>query len=261
MSPDEDRTIKSVDTVFDIIDVIEEGSSSRTTDIAEGLDYSRSTIHYYLQTLERRGYVRRTDEGEGGGDGGYELGPEFLRLGGRILARTELRRVAAEPLRDLSRQTPGVACLAGRFGDRVVVVRTRGSVDSGAEGPTRSDVFVGTPVSLDASAYGRAVLADPSGGAAEAFDVEGVDDELADDLDRVDDRGFAFDDEGEWPGLRSAAVPVSRDGDTVGAVGITGPVDRIDDPREHTKERRFTSNTLSSLRQTARSIQNRLGAE
>ena len=252
MSEEGSRDIKSAGTVFDIIDAIAEGASPTTTDIADELDYSRSTIHYYLQTLERRGYARK-------GSDGYELGPELLRLGGRLLARTDLRRVSDEPLRELSERSPGVACLTARLDERVVVVRTERSTDGPEGDPSTADVHVGTAMSLRTSAYGWAVLANLSADARETlgFDADGGG-IPADDLARVRKRGFAFDDQEQWEGVRNAAAPVFRDGDPVGAVGITGTADRIDDPREYAKERRFTSKIPSSLRQAAQSIENRL---
>jgi Mn-dependent DtxR family transcriptional regulator len=53
------RSVKTAETVFEIVDLLDEVGSASLTTIATELDMPRSTLHPYLTTLVDQEYVSR----------------------------------------------------------------------------------------------------------------------------------------------------------------------------------------------------------
>ena len=109
-------------------------------------------------------------------------------------------------------------------------------------------------VLLAANRYAAAELA--AGGLARYTPATITDpDALTAELDEVLERGWAADAEELEPGVVSIAAPIQdRRGVTVGAIGISGPVERLSEvgaPR---------SDLVSFVREAARSVSRDLGA-
>ena len=75
------RRVKTSDTVFDIIETIEELEGASLADLSKELDFAKSTIHDHLSTLESKEYVARDGDQ-------YTLSLKFLKHG--MFARNEL---------------------------------------------------------------------------------------------------------------------------------------------------------------------------
>jgi DNA-binding IclR family transcriptional regulator len=248
----EKDTIKAAETVFDIIELLEAEQSLRLADIADRLEYSESTVYYYLNTLNNRRAVFRAADG-------YELGPAFLRLGQRVQEKSKLWETGRSLVDDLAHQTGFLACAAVEF-EGVAVVYTEHPRPSGT---TSSTVQHGLETPLHTTAYGKAILANRSLEYVESYiESHGVPnpDEMVDQLLTVQSNGYAFSDGSVREGMRSIAAPiVAADGKMVlGSVGVTGPTDQIENPNKYKKERRFVSETLDQVQQTAGSIADRL---
>lgn len=80
--------------------------------------------------------------------------------------------------------------------------------------------------------------------------------EFDEELERTRARGWAADLSGTWEGLASVAAPI-RDSHrlTVGAVGVTGAVERLSEGGE------LRRRLVAAVRDTARSISRDLGAD
>ncbi|WP_336135199.1 IclR family transcriptional regulator [Natronomonas amylolytica] len=68
------RQVKSVRTVFELIDRLQALGGATPAQLTEELDLSKSSVHNYLATLEMEGYVVNDD-------GTYRLGLRFLTHG------------------------------------------------------------------------------------------------------------------------------------------------------------------------------------
>lgn len=245
----EGKTIKAAETVFDIVEILESERALGLAEIADRLGYSESTVYYYLNTLNNRQAIRRTEDG-------YELGPAFLRFGQQVQQRSDLWNAGRQHVDDLARQTGFLACAAVEFEGKTVVVYTESgeSVDD-----SDSTVRRGTQTSLHTTAYGKAILANQPSDEIETYlrsrDVPEFDHAKA-QYETVRSEGYAFSAGAEWEGTRSIASPVVDDGETVlGSVGVTGPATQIEDPNKYKKERRFASETLDLVKRTADSIE------
>lgn len=248
-----EKTIQSTQTAFDILEAIGRHGHASITEIAEDVDYSRSTVHYHLKTLEQNRYVVN-------GDDGFRLGLRMARLGNLSLLNHGLRGVVEGPTQDLAAEADATAHVAVEEGNRLVWLYR---AVAGADDELPTDV--GMETHLHCTAYGQAILAHSSTDAVdEIVQDDGLpavtDETLTDpaDLDArlatVRDLGFAYSAEEHRDRFSAIAAPiVDEESETVvGAIGITDASDRIDDPYKHTKARRFSDELPGLVQQAAR---------
>lgn len=199
------------------------------TEVATALGLAKATTHGLLRTLQKEGLVEQDPA-----SGRYQLGAELLRLGKGYLDTYDLRARALVWTDDLARSSGESVFLAvPHRGEALVVHHVFRPDDS------RQALEVGAGQPLHSSALGKVLAAfDPVAGAAavegarEAFTartvtgrtgIEGV-------LEAVRARGWACDVEETWDGVASVAAPVhDRRRVAVGAIGITGAVERVCD--------------------------------
>jgi DNA-binding IclR family transcriptional regulator len=253
----QEKTIKSTQTAFDIIEAVAQRERPSVTDIANEVDHSRSTVHYHLRTLQQDRYVIRDEDG-------LRLGLRMARLGNLALRKHRLSGIVEKPADELAGDTDGVAHVAVKEGDRLAWLYRS---DDRTEGLSTA---VGELVELHCTAYGQAILAYLPEGTFETIVPEGdlptrTENTLA-DRDTLEDRlsmvrqlGFAYSSEELETGVASIASPIIDETDgVVGAVGITDADSRIEDPYLHTKARRFSDEIPGKVKDTARVISDHL---
>lgn len=249
-----EKTIQSTQTAFDIIEVIAERDRPSISEIAETVDYSRSTVHYHLKTLERNRYVVRDEEG-------LRLGLRMARLGDLALRKHRLEGVVEKPADDLAAETDATAHVAVAEGEKLVWLYRSPNDERGDLGAD-----VGEETHLHCTAYGQAILAHAPAETVDALAADtglpAVTDRTITDpgalrerLETVRELGFAYSEEEFREGVSSIAAPVlDADGDVVGAVGITDSRDRIHDPYKQTKARRFSEERPGQVGKAARIV-------
>lgn len=255
----EEKTIKSVGTVFDIVEFIAGRDDAGVSEIARHLDYSKSTIHYYLKTLERNRYL--VNRG-----GRYRLGLRLVNLGMSALRQQELQEISGDHVERLASETDASAHIMVAQGGRLIVL-----AKSTPDGADQIDTRVGMEIPIHCTAFGKAILAHQS--RDEVNDVlreYGLNthteytitdpEAFRRELDEIRELGFAFDREEYWLELNSIAAPIlDESGEERGAVGIIGPTDHVRDPRKHIKSRRFAGEQHELVERTALIITNKLG--
>jgi DNA-binding IclR family transcriptional regulator len=198
--------------------------------VADAAGVNRSTAYRLLAALESSGLVRRdaiTSQ--------YSLGPRTLRLAEVYLQQlADIRAVAVTPLTQLRDDTQETAALHVReeFA-RVTVaqVESRHQV-------RRSYPDMGERLSLHRGAPSVAILAFLGPDEQERYfkeapsqwsDFANVNvDELRRQLADTKRVGYALSDQQRTPGVISVAAPIfDRSGGVVGAVNLSGPVQRI----------------------------------
>lgn len=221
------NSIKSIKTTFDIVGMIQEQGGATLTELSTALDIPTSTAYNYLQTLEEEEYVVSED-------GTYHVGLRFLEHGAHARSRMKLFDVAVPEVDKLANQTSELANL-------LVEEHGRGTYLHRAYGDeaVKVEAHVGTRVYLHSTALGKAILAHlPEQRRQKIFEKQGLPertdetvtdpDELADQLQRIEDRGYAFDSGERIKGLRCVAAPVlSTSGRVLGAVSVSGPANRF----------------------------------
>ncbi|SNZ16864.1 transcriptional regulator, IclR family [Natronoarchaeum philippinense] len=221
--------VGSVETLLSLVEYLEQSGEAGVTEIADAVGVSKSTAHNHLTTLEQQGYVV-------GEDGQYWLSLQFLRIGETTRMRTGLFEVARPQIEHLVEGTDLVGNLAvEERGDGVYLYRSRGSDD------IRFSTRAGETHDLHCSATGKSILAHVSTERREelldSIDLVGYTDQtiteraaLREELDRIHERGVAFDEEEYGRGLRCVGVPLfGPDDAVVGAISLSGPAAEMTD--------------------------------
>lgn len=255
----EGKRIKSLDTAFDIIELLGKDEGMTQTDLADRLDYSKSTIHYYLRTLEANRYVKRRD-------GKYRLCLRCLKIGELAREQHGFPRVIVRESDMLANKTGETAVVAVEEGGKSVYIHR--------SWPKEGDSIncrQGADHYLHTTAFGKAILASmPESQVREIVDHYGLPEvtensiieleTLLDELETTREKGIAFDDGEHRAGVRSIAAPIAHtDGEVYGAVGIIGSAEILDDPHAHAKAQRFAESPSNIVKRFSHIINNKIG--
>lgn len=214
--------------------IIENEGGLSIREASRNLGYSPATVQKLINALNSQGYVVQDEHTER-----YHLGPEAVQLGLTALSRLEVRRVAhphLEALSDATQETVFLAISRGSYAvyvDKVVSSQT-----------IRMDAAIGEDRPYNCTAIGKVLLAGMPDedidrlAAAGVFDKHTensiVDaDELLEELGSVRQDGYALDREEYAYGASCVAVPIyNYDGETIAAVTVSGPKDRMIDEQD-----------------------------
>lgn len=221
------RPVETVETAFDVVDLLERVNEAGITEIADELGLAKSTVHRHVKTLESRGFLVR--EGDD-----YRIGSRFLDYGIHARNRHPLYEVARPKIDELAAETDEkVWCAIEEHGIGVHVY--------GAEGrhSVRTHARVGLRTPLHQFAAGKAILAHlPDDRVEEVLAEHGLPArtsetitdraELHDQLEAIRERGYAFNREESVAGVHAVGAPI-RDGSgtAIGAISVTGPTNRL----------------------------------
>jgi len=223
-------------------------------ELAGELGLPKGTVHGILRTLQNVGFVEQDAE-----TGKYQLGAALLHMGSSYLDGNELRTRALNWADSLAARANERVRIGTLHGGRALVVHHVVRPDN-----SRQALEVGALLPGHATALGKVLLAhNPY--ATDELIAEGLNaftartvtdpDALRSELEEVRARGWASDLEELVEGEVSLAAPIQdRRGATVGAIGISGPIERLSEdegPR---------SDLISYVRETARSVSRDLGA-
>jgi DNA-binding IclR family transcriptional regulator len=248
-------TIQSIERAAAILRLLS-GRNRRlgVAQLAGELDLPKGTVHGILRTLAAVGFVEQDQE-----SGKYQLGAALLHMGSSYLDGNELRTRALNWSDSLATRSGESVRIGTLHETQVLVVHHVFRPDD-----SRQALEVGTLLPAHATALGKVLLAANRYAAAELAgnglrsytgatisDWETLSAELAD----VQQRGWAADSEELEVGVVSIAAPIlDRRAITVGAIGISGPVERL----THAGEPR--SDLVSFVREAARAVSRDLGA-
>lgn len=223
------RTFDSDDLLFDIVEYLRDTHTAGVSEIAESVDAAKSTVHGHLRTLQRRGYVASED-------GIYRIGLEFLHLGKHAQHSKDVFQMAKEKVDRLAEQTGELAeCIIEENGLGFPLYR------SGGEQTIRSPDPVGAGIPLHQLAAGKCILANlPAERVEEILDRHGLasrtpntitsESELQEELDTVREQGYAFNKGESLPITIAISAPILTQNQVYGALSITGPEKRINEP-------------------------------
>lgn len=220
------KALSTVERSFEIIETLYRMDGSGVTELAEVLDFPKSTVHVHLKTLQNCGYVVRDGDG-------YRVSYRFLEIGGGQRARGNLYDIASGEIDKLSDESGELALLAIEEAGRAVILRKSGNHDS-----IDDNTPVGGRLPLHSTALGKAILAHrPSGEIDAIIARHGLTEEgpksitsrkeLMDDLREIREREYAISDEEYSKGVRGVASPIVIDGESVSAIAISGPAKRL----------------------------------
>jgi DNA-binding IclR family transcriptional regulator len=223
-------------------------------ELAGQLGLPKATVHGILRTLRDVGFVEQDPD-----SGKYQLGAALLHMGSSYLDGNELRTRAlnwSDALASRSRESVRIGTL---HEGRVLIVHHVFRPDD-----SRQALEVGALLPAHATAIGKALLAESdyvagelaTAGLARFTSATVTDpDALRSELDEVRERGWAADVEELVDGEASYAAAIKdRRGVTVGAIGISGPVERL------LRDGQPFAELVSYVREAARAVSRDLGA-
>ena len=198
-------------------------------DLSKRVGLHNSTTFHLVKTMVSLGYIRQEKDTKR-----YRVGRPLFALAASSLDEIEMVNLAAPVLEDLSRETGESGHFSVRMGDAVVVIARR-------DGPGAFQLTdrVGVVRPAHCTALGKVILASLSEDQLERFlarsELKPSTEKsitkvsvLRREIEQIRRTGIAFDD-GEFnPEVRCVAVPVKNfTGQTIGALGISGPVWRL----------------------------------
>ncbi|GLX99770.1 MULTISPECIES: IclR family transcriptional regulator [Actinoplanes] len=246
-------TVQSIERAAAILRTLAGGPGRLgLSEIARSLDLAKGTTHGILRTLQRVGFVEQDRV-----SGHYQLGGALLHLGTSYLDINELRSRSinwADPLAARSGEAVRIGTV---LEGRVLVVHHVFRPDD-----TFQTLDVGSLLPLHATALGKVLLAYRAGGATaaqlDAYTRKTVISkrELSTALDQVREAGWGADVEELTLGQAAVAAPIRGYGGlVVGAIGVSGPVERICDSRYRPRQ-----HLVTCVRDAARAVSRDLGA-
>lgn len=227
------RTVQSVEIAFEILDALQEDAPLTVTELERTLDYSRSTIHSHLRTLEAHRIIVRKNYT-------YRLSLRVLDMAEHVRDRVGNYDVICSEVDDLAEET-GETVQFGIEEHGMVSYLYKTTGDNGIKSASR----VGSRQPMYSTGLGKTILAflpdERAKAIARSCKYEGRTSntvsgptELFEELERIRERGYGIDDEENVNGLRCVASPVKDDDDKIlGAVSITGPSSRLTMDRIH----------------------------
>jgi DNA-binding IclR family transcriptional regulator len=248
--------IQSIERAAAILRLLS-GRSRRlgVAELAGELGLPKGTVHGILRTLQAVGFVEQDSD-----SGKYQLGAALLHMGSSYLDGNELRTRALNWADALATQSGESVRIGTLHENQVLIVHHVFRPDD-----SRQALEVGSLVPAHASALGKALLASHRYLAAEvlggdrlaSFTPATVTDvyRLRRELDEISERGWATEVGELFRETASIAAPIEdRRRVAVGAMGITGPIERLCDGSRPRAE------LVGYVMTGARSVSRELGA-
>ncbi|NBM14524.1 IclR family transcriptional regulator [Streptomyces sp. GC420] len=224
-------------------------------EVAASLGLAKGTAHGILRTLQHVDFVEQD-----AATGKYQLGAALLHLGTSYLDVNELRSRSINWADALAARSGEAVRLGTPLEGKVLVVHHVFRPDD-----TLQTLDVGTLLPLHASslgkillAYGATTLEPVLEAGLESFTRHTLvaPEELNRALADIRDVGWAAEVQEMNMGVAGVAAPIRGQGGlVVGAVGVSGPVERICDSKGHPRP-----DLITLLRDAARAISRDLGA-
>lgn len=219
--------LKTIERGFAVLEWIRENGGGEVAEIADALDASSSTVHRYLDTLASEGYLVKEE-------GAYHLSLNFLSLGEQARTRKDVYTNAEEYTEMLSEESGCRSSFIVEENGKGVYLYT-----SPGDHGVWTKSTIGKRVPLHVTAAGKSILAFlPDERRREIIDEHGLTREtdrsitdesaLAEELERVRQNGYAFNDEEQIEGVIAVGAPVENpDGEVIGAFSVSGPANRL----------------------------------
>ena len=222
--------IQSLQRGLNILELIaKKGAGLSMAEVSREIGLHPSTTFHLLRTLVTLGYLAQDETTRE-----YLVGSKVFQLAASAWTEAELIRISAPLLTEIARQTGETTHLAiFDHGEVIVVDKVEGSA------PVRVSERVGYPRPAHCTAIGKVLLASLPESELKAllktYEFKPITPRsitstslLDQELQRVKNQGFAFDDEEFSQGIRCLAAPVRNfTGDVVATIGISGPVFRV----------------------------------
>jgi len=220
------RSIKTANTAFGIIEYLLETGGADVGEIAEAQEMAKSTVHSHLATLANLEYVVKKDTT-------YQVSLKFLDHGMRVRDNHPLAEVAPPTIEQLSADTGEASwIIVEEHGKAVYLLKETGKKAVKTRG------YVGKRTTMHDIAAGKAILAHlPEKKVEDIVDTYGLpqrsehtitdEAELNRELEKVREQGYAINKGETTKKVWAIASPIIWQDNVCGAVGIAGPKHRM----------------------------------
>jgi DNA-binding IclR family transcriptional regulator len=224
------RTVPSLDKALCILELLTHSRAGLTLpDLVQQSGLAKSSVHYLLVTLERRGYVHRN-----GRAGRYLLGTKLFGLANSALRGLALRQKTAPLLASLRLKTGLTVHMGILEGSETVLI-------SKHEGHNSRPLatWLGKRMEMHCTGVGKALLAFlPEAEVGAILRTHGLgrhnentictSKRLHEEMERIARLGYAVDDEEDELGMRCVGVPVfDADGRPSAGISVAGTTTEI----------------------------------
>lgn len=219
------QTVPALDRALSILELLSQSRSGLSLpEIVQQSKLPRSTVHYLVVTLERRGYLQRNER-----TSRYLFGLNLVRLAHSAVGALNLRQQAAPHLQALMQRTQLTVHLAVLSDNEVVLVAKHDL----AQG-SRMASWIGKRMDVHCTALGKVLLAHmPEAEVERTLREHGLprhnDNTIAsprklrEELAKVVRLGYAVDDEEDELGSRCIGAPVREvSGKVIAALSVAG---------------------------------------
>lgn len=211
---------------FDVLETVRELGGASVAELTSELELPKSTVHDYVTTLARSGYLTNRD-------GEYDLSLAFLAHGRYAQREIALANRVRPSLEALAEETNEIVWYIVEEGGNGVYVEKAMGTDA-----IQPYASIGTRSDLHTIAGGKAILARlPDERVNRVVDEHGLErrtsrtittrEELDDARERIRDRGYALNRGENIEGWRAVASPVVVGDRLYGAVAVAGPETRL----------------------------------
>ncbi|NUB93773.1 IclR family transcriptional regulator [Haloterrigena sp. SYSU A121-1] len=237
MSTDTPRRVDAVRRTGRIIEALQRRGSAGVTELADEVEFSKSTVHEHLATLAEEGMVVKDGHA-------YRLSLRFLDIAEAVKRTIAEHDIVCEQVRELADATGEVVHFGAKEAGCVVYIEK-----SKGDAVVQTEAKVGDRMPMHSTALGKSILAELPAEDVERIAAEyGLEkrtgytitslDELQAELEKTASRGYSIDDEENIPGMRCIGMAVSLpETETIGALGVSGPSQRMTDDRIETELR------------------------
>jgi len=225
------NTVQALERGLMLLRALAKEGGATLTDLALRIGMPPSSAHRVLATLQKHGFVDFDETNQE-----WAVGIEAFSIGSTYLTRTNLVKAAQKVLRKLMEETGETANLAIPDDGDVVFISQIETIN-----PIRAFFRPGTRSHMHASGTGKVLLADlPRQELEKILQKKGLPEftpktltspsALFADLEEIRKRGWSFDDEERYSGMRCVAAAVYNSfGEAIAGISVSGPTVRFQD--------------------------------
>jgi DNA-binding IclR family transcriptional regulator len=231
VAADKTPSVPALERGLSVLELVAKSKNGLTfSQMARGLEFPASSIHCLLLTLQRQGYLYRSEI-----TGRYMCGMKLVRIASAALDGITLRDKASPLLRELGKRTGLTVHMAIREGNEAMLIAKVSSV-AGQHVAT----WIGKRIDVHCTSVGKCLIAYLPEREIDAVIREhgllrynentiASAKKLKQDLERTRARGYAVDDQEEEIGMCCIGAPVfDAQGSVVAAVSVSGTISQID---------------------------------
>ncbi len=228
MSDKSVNVIQSISRAMNILEIVIQHEPIGVTKVSNITDIHKSTVYRILNTLVHLGYVSQNKDGK------YHVGLKLFEIGSKAINNLDLRQTVSPYLKEIQEKT-GETIHLGVLDYMEIIYIDKVESDK----TIRMHSKIGKRSYAHSTSLGKVILAYSDDDIIEriikekglpklATNTITEPDEFRNHLQKVNEQGFALDEEENEIGIRCIAAPIfDYSGNVVAAFSVSGPSIRV----------------------------------